>query len=150
MHISEVCLDLKNEIPKSWIQKTANTLKSVLLFQNSDVSALQGCVQSWVCPRHFFFFYMLRLISSSSSNWFHSLAGIAGCVRLYHWSLNILWNTLLKLLYRSLSHTSVLLWSSGVADKMPPFLMSAAHVTAIPLEKGLPFWSSKKILNQLL
>lgn len=27
------CLDLKNEIPKSWIQKTMSTLKSVFWFQ---------------------------------------------------------------------------------------------------------------------
>lgn len=69
---------------------------SVQLFQISDLSVIQGCVQSWVCPRHFFIFYMLRLISISSWDWFHSLAGIAGYVRPYHWSLSILWNTLLK------------------------------------------------------
>lgn len=43
----ELCLDLKSEIPKTCIQKVVNVLKSgFLLFQISDVSALQGCVQS--------------------------------------------------------------------------------------------------------
>lgn len=141
------CLDLKSEIPKSCIQSIVNAFKStVLLFQISDVSALQGCVQSWVCPRHFLFFKRFHWSLGAvkvETDFIHYL-GLQVVSDFNHWSLNFLWNTQLKLLYRSLSHTNTLLWSSGVVDKMPPFLTSAVHVTAILLEKGGLFCFSKE------